>query len=137
MTGSPGEARTTSISAKALETTKAPTRLTLTSEEILEERTESASATETAEIKATERISTTSTSATTKALELLGLLPLFTILVVLLPLLRIADYIVSLLQSLKLSLRLRIIRVQVGMKLLGALQVRLLHILLWYRLVDA
>ena len=143
MTGSPREARTArksrvpGISAEALETTKASARLTLTSEEILKERTESASATETAEVEATERICATCTSAAAKALELLRLLPLLTILVVLLPLLRIADYIVSLLQSLELSLRLRIIRVQVGMKLLGALQVRLLHILLRYRLVDA
>ena len=143
MTGSPREARTArkprvpGISAEALETTKASARLTLTSEEILEERTETASATETAEIETTERISATSTSSTSKALELLSLLPLLTILVILLPLLRIAYHIVGLLQSLELSLRLRIIRMQVGMKLLGALQVRFLHILLRYCLVDA
>ena len=137
MAGSPGEARTTRISAKALETAKAPTRLTLASEEILEERTEAASATETAEVETTERISATSTSSTSKALELLSLLPLLTILVILLPLLRIAYHIVGLLQSLELGLRLRVVRMQVGMKLLGALQVRFLHILLRYRLVDA
>ena len=124
-----------------METSEATTLLALASEESLKEITEAASTTcrtESREIETTKGIACASASSTTaKALELLSLSPLFTILVVFLPLLRIANHLVCLLQRLELSLRLRVVGVQIGVKLLGALQVCLLHILLRYRLVDA
>ena len=66
----------------------------------------------------------------------LGILPLLAILVVLATLLGIADHVVSLVQGLELCLCLWVVRMKVGMKLLGPLQVSLLHILLIDILVD-
>ena len=132
-----GNSGKTGMSGETLEPAEASARLSLASEEILEETAETASATEIAEVEAAERISATSTSSAAKALELLCLLPLFTILVILLPFLRITYHIVGLLQSLKLCLCLRIVGVKIRVKLLGPLQVGLLHVLLRYCLIYA
>ena len=124
--------------AKALEATEAPTLLAFAPEETLEEIAEApcAATTEAGEIEAAKGIAAAG-ATTAEAIELLSLFPLLTILVVLLTLLWITNHIICLLQRLELSLRLRIVGMQIGMKLLGAFQVSLLHILLRYRLVDA
>jgi hypothetical protein len=62
---------------------------------------------------------------------------LLAILVVFLPLFRVAYHVVSFGEGLKFSLSLRVIRMQVGMKLLGALEVCALNILLWDIPVNA
>lgn len=125
--------------AKALEATEAPTLLAFAPEETLEKIAEApcAATTEAGEIEAAKGIAATGTTSAAETLELLSLFPLLTILVVLLTLLWITNHIICLLQRLELSLRLRIVGMQIGMKLLGAFQVSLLHILLRYRLVDA
>ena len=128
------------LTAKAAETAlttkarEAPATASATStKETLEERAEAAaaSALERAEVEAFKRIATALTAkATSTAAKGIGLLPLFTILVVFLTLLRIANDVVGLIQGLELRLGLGVVRVQVGMELLGSLDVSLLHILL-------
>ena len=63
--------------------------------------------------------------------ESIRLPPVLPKLVVFLSFLRVANDIVCLVECLKLGFRLGVVRVQVGMELLGTLAVRLAHIFLW------
>ena len=125
------------VLTKALETAKAPTLFTSASEQVLKERREPATS-ERREVEVLKRVTTASAleSAKTATVKGVGLLPLLTILVVFRTLRRITDHIVGLLQRLELGLRLRIVRMQIGMELLGSFQISLFHILLGYRFVN-
>lgn len=64
-------------------------------------------------------------------IEGIRLLPVLAILVILLTLLRVANYLISLIQCLKLGFRLRVIGMKIGMELLGSLKKSPAHIFLW------
>ena len=118
-----------SVSAKTTEPTKTSSTTSATAtttEEIFEEAAETAaSRTEITEIEALKRIAATSTTAeasksTASLFISLRILPLFAILIIFSALIWIGDDIIGFIQSLEFCLRLRIVRMQVGMELLCA-----------------
>ena len=114
------------------------TALKSLTEETLEERREATSTTAFREVREIEAVKRRAATLTSKAAtHLVSLAPLFAILVIFLAFLRVANHVVGFVQSLKLGLRLGVIRVKVRMKLLGALQISTLHIFLRYRFVNA
>ena len=106
-------------------------------EELLEEVGEASSSAAHVEMEVAKRIALSTASTSSEAAELVSLLPVFAILVILAPLLRVAQDLVGLVEQLKLSGRLWVVRMKVGMKLLGALAVSLLYLVLWSILRDA
>ena len=104
--------------------------------QLFEERRETTTSRKLREVEATSS-ATKAAKATACLIKLLSLSPTLAILIVFSTLLGVANHVVSLSQRLELSLSLRIVGMQIGVKLLGALQVGLLHILLRYRLIDA
>lgn len=98
-----------------------PTRVEVAAtEEVLEEGREISTG-ELAEIE---------TIITASATELACLLPMFPILIISLPLFRVRQHLVGLIQGLEFSLRLRVIRMQIGMKFARPLAVGLFHLFL-------
>ena len=110
--------------------------MTFSAKEVFKERTEASATRKTREVEATKRIAATSTAGT-ETTKLVSLFPLLTILVIFLTLFRITYHVISLLKRLKLRLRLRVVWMQIRVKLLGTFQIRLLHILLRNRLINA
>ena len=113
----------------------------LAAKQLLEKRTEATSAhsAKAAEVEAIKRraVARILVRAAVGCVVRIGVAPLLAILVVFLPLFRVAYHVVSFVEGLKFSLSLRVIRMQVGMKLLGALEVCALNILLWDIPVNA
>jgi len=142
---SPGIATETTESAESTGSRARSVSTTATAEEIFEEAGEtSASTAEATEVEALERIAacsapaiTTGTNTATKAsaTEGISLSPLLAILIILGALIWIRNHLIRLVQRLELCLRLRVVRVQIGMKLLCTFTICSSDILLWDVLV--
>lgn len=103
-------------------------------EQLFKEVGEVASASELTEVEAFE--TAVATGSSSGILEFAHTLPVLTVLIVFGPFLRIAQYIVCLVQCLKLGLGLRVIRMQVRMKLFGSFPISTFYVFLWCILGD-
>lgn len=103
-------------------------------EQLFKEIGEVASAAELAEVETFKTAIATGSSS--GILEFAHTLPVLTVLIVFGSFLRIAQHIVCLVQRLKLGLGLRVIRMQVRMKLFGSFPISTFYVFLWCILRD-